>query len=467
LESGSIEALGAPRLAVMPFVNFSPDSNDSYFADGLTEELITLLSQLKEIRVIARTSAFAYKSTTKSVSQIGRELEVATIVEGSVRKSQDLVRITVQLIDVATQEHLWSNTYNRKLTDIFAVQTEVAKRIAKALKVELRGPEASHWETRSVPQSDSYLAYLKGRAALTSEWSERALTTARSEFERAVSLDPTNARALAGLADALRLLAWGGYSGPQEVEFAKAREYIDRALKLDPNLAEAHSALGLDLWDKWDYRGAERELRRAIELNPSLASAHQELASIYRDEGRMDDALRESAIAEAVDPNSGLIVESRIIALVEAGRLDEARRLIERYGKIAPGSQVYYVSSAWLALGEGNFQGIVDNIDRGSEVVHEDWGDEFKAWAYALMGNKDAARASLTSAEHRTAHPINREAQAVAYALLGDFDRAFEIYFQAVKDHDLSFQTTRNLAQLETFRKDPRFNQLLRALNLG
>ena len=202
---------GAPRIAVLPFVNFSPDPSDAYFADGLTEEMISGLSQLRAIRVLARTSVFSYKSTTKSVAQIGAELGVGSVLEGSVRKSGDRVRITAQLIDARSQEHLWSQTYDRKLDDIFAVQTEVARRVARALKIRLQRSESARLEGRHLPRPDSYLAYLKGRTLLRGQWGEQNFRAARAELERAIELDPSNAWAYSGLADVLQRLVIGQY----------------------------------------------------------------------------------------------------------------------------------------------------------------------------------------------------------------------------------------------------------------
>jgi adenylate cyclase len=226
-----------PRLAVLPLANFSADSNDAFFADGLTEELIALLSQVREIRVIARTSVFQYKGTTKTVNQIGRELSVSTVLEGSVRKSGDQLRVTVQLIDAASQEHLWASTYDRTLNDILAVQSEIAKRITKALKLRLSKSEEERLNGTPAVLTDSYLAYVRGRFLLSQGFNESDLRAAQHEFETAIALDPKNARAYSGLSDALHALGWGDYLGPRENWLPVCRAHAKRALSLDPNLA--------------------------------------------------------------------------------------------------------------------------------------------------------------------------------------------------------------------------------------
>ena len=262
-----------PRLAVLPFSNISPDPKDDYISDGLTEELITVISQLPGVRVIARTSVMQYRATTKAVAQIGAELGASSILEGSVRKAGNRLRITAQLIDASSQEHLWASTYERELNDVFAVQAEIAKQVAEALRIELRPQEEARLDTRRSVRPESYLAYLKGRALLY-PGSRIGQLAAKEQFELAISLDPQNGAAYAGLATVVRRIGWFFDSRPREVWDAEGRHAAARALELEPNLSEAHTALSLIYWDDFDYGAAEREVKRALALNPSNAEAH-------------------------------------------------------------------------------------------------------------------------------------------------------------------------------------------------
>ncbi|MFZ0890794.1 MAG: adenylate/guanylate cyclase domain-containing protein [Thermoplasmata archaeon] len=230
-------SVGGPTgIAVLPFANISPDPKDEYFADGLTEELIAVLSQIRNLRVIARTSVTPYKSTTKGVAQIGAELGVSSILEGSVRKAGNQLRITAQLIDVVSQGHVWANSYNRELTDVFAVQVELAQQVADGLRVELRPVERTQIEARSMVKPDSYLAYLKGLTLMRNA-TPTSLKEAKAQFELAISLDDRNASAHAALSTAeCEIGAW--YSNTSERDWVeRARSSAARAIELDPNLA--------------------------------------------------------------------------------------------------------------------------------------------------------------------------------------------------------------------------------------
>ena len=271
---------GSPltRIAVLPFVSISPDPADAYFADGLTEELITVLSQLRELRVIARTSVNQYRSTTKSITQIGSELGVGTIIEGCVRKADRRVRVTVQLIDVSSQEHIWAKTYDRELDDVFVLQSEVARLVAKHLKVKPRPPEGPRLKARTPVRPESYLAYVKGRTLLH-VYSRATLEAAKTQFELAIALDPTNGAAHSGLADATRLHGSFYPSVPRAQWDVIARQTAATAVELDPNLAEAHASLAIILWDDYEHAAAEREFKIALTLNPSYSWAHSRVRS--------------------------------------------------------------------------------------------------------------------------------------------------------------------------------------------
>ena len=293
------------RLAILPFANIHAERDEDYFADGMTEELISVISRIHGLDVIARTSVMAYRDTTKSVSEIGRELNVGTVLEGSVRKAADQLRITVQLIDVETQGHLWSSDYDREMREVFRVQADVARNVAEALEITLLGAEEQRIARAPTDNLEAYDLYLVGRHHLNKR-TDTGLRKAIEQFGKATALDPSFAPAYAGLADAY-VLAGIGYAAIPDA-LSRANEAAIRALELDSELSEAHTSLGyVRLNRDWEWETAEAEFARAIELNPSDAKAHQwdAHAALYR--RRLVEAGRRADRARALDPLSVMI----------------------------------------------------------------------------------------------------------------------------------------------------------------
>lgn len=289
------------RIAVLPFANISPDSQDAYLADGFTEELIFTLSKIGELKVIAKTSVMRYREAEESVTEIGRELGVNTIIEGSVRKAGKQIRTTVQLIDVGTQEHLWSEAYDGELDDLFAMQREIAEQVAEALRLRLLPAEREEIAKKPTENRDAHTHYLRGRYAW-SQWSEGALLNAIDYFQQAIDLDPKFALAYAGIADTYSLMAYLEYLPPGEA-YPNAEEAARRALTLDDSLAEAHSSLAMiKVVFCGDLEGAEQDLLKALDLNPNCAAAHQWYALVLSATGRSEEAIRERELAEELDP---------------------------------------------------------------------------------------------------------------------------------------------------------------------
>ena len=461
-----LEGNGPTRLAVLPLANISPDPRDEYFADGLTEEMITVLSQLKELRVIARTSVTPYKSTSKGIAQIGTELGVDAILEGSVRKAGDELRITVQLIDVGTQEHTWANTYDRKLEKVFAVQAEIARQVAESLKVKLRPAEEARLASRSPVRSDSYLAYLKGRT-LMNRMGKDNTHEAKVQFELAISLDPNNAAAYADLAAATHLLGFWRSDVPQRQRDETGRALVGRALELDPNLAEAHVSLGLLLWDAFEWDAAEQEFKHALSLNPSYSLAHRWYAGLLQDEGRPDVALVELVLAEGIDPLSigNLLILAR--ALLWLGRHDEALARIRKVGELDSSGPEYHRMMAVYWSYVSDFEGCLRELNK-LEELSRDPEDKLlrRAWYHALLGETDKARAYVGQLE---ALPRTRGIDhflAVLHALLGDLDECFQLLEKLVEDRLIDFQAWRLDPRLEPVRRDPRFQSLLKKMKL-
>jgi adenylate cyclase len=453
-----------PRLAVLPLLNISPDPNDAFFADGLTEELITELSQLKGLQVIARTSVASYRASPKTIQQVGDELGVNWVIEGSVRKAGNSLRITAQLIDVATQGHAWASTYDRRLDDVFAVQSEVAKHIAETLQIKLGASEHRRLEQSPLLIPESYLAYLKGRTLLSSRWSEENLRGAKREFERALSTDPNNARAHSGLADAIRFLGWNRYEGPKADWERASRAEALRAIELDPELAEAHCTLGIIRWDEFDYKEAEAELRRALALNPSYALAHEIYSALLQDDARADEAVRELGLAEKLDPHSLHILSARVRLFVYLRRLEEAESIVQRIAELAPDSPDHHQAIGFCWIGRSDYSRALEEFQRTRVPSRLPF---LVASMYALLGERDKARELLDEAQRKNTGAAVPTGRAQVLALLGDFDEAFRVLFQAVEDRSIALQELRLDPLFEPLRRDPRFRQLLEKVNLA
>ena len=468
LRPSGASGVGSTGLAVLPFSNISPDPSDEYFADGLTEELITVLSQRSGLRVIARTSVLPYKATTKGVAQIGSELRVSSILEGSVRKAGTRLRVTAQLIDVATEGHLWAQTYDRELDDVFRVQSDLAGEVTDALQVKLAPNELERIETRHAVQSPSYLAYLKG-LTLTYKTDLTNLRQARALFEEAIRLDPKNAAAIAELADTVRVIGWWYPEASAADWDAESKRLAARAAELDPNRAETHASLALIHWDDCDYIASEREFLRAISLSPSDPKGHFGYAAILEDMGRMEEALTELALAEAADPVYPHLLGHHAHALISAGKLDEAREKAERLQAVEPDAN--RVQSVWVRyyLAKGDRARALDAATRGEAVSTDPhFVAVFRAFACILKDDPDGARAILREQDALPLFTPTVPMRAMAYAELHDVDGAIRVLEPPLRQHvPISWQTLRTDPRFAQVRADPRFEAMLKQANLA
>jgi adenylate cyclase len=459
--------VGSAGLAVLPFTNMSVDPSDLYFADGLTEELITVLSQIKDLRVIARTSVMPYKSTSKGVAQIGAELRVSSILEGSVRKAGNRLRVTAQLIDVESEGHVWARSYDRELVDVFAVQSEVARQVAGALRVELRPGEVARLEARPVVKPESYLACLKGRTLLNRDTKRATLEAAKERFQAAISLDEGNAAAYSGLADTVTRLGWWHRDLPPEESEQVTRRLVARAIELDPNLAEAHQSLGLVLWRN-DLVAAEKEVRLAISLNPSYSQAHNTLANMLQDGNRPEEALVEFSLAEEADPAWILNLYHMAHLLIWLGRLDEAHAKIQRIDALDPADLGYRATRAEYYLARSDLEQARKELELAERLTDEPRDKMlWRALSLAWAGERDQARSILKNNESLPARPTRAADVARIYAELGDLDECFRWLDTAYSTVTLPLQPWRLNPRLERVRRDPRFQELLKKRNLA
>ncbi|MGH8059552.1 MAG: tetratricopeptide repeat protein, partial [Candidatus Entotheonellia bacterium] len=328
--------------AVLPLTNLSPDPENEYFSDGLTEDILTQLSKIRRLKVISRTSVMQYKKTSKNLREIGRELGVATILEGSVRKAANKVRISVQLVDAGTDEHLWAETYDRELADIFAIQSDVAQQIADALRAHVSPEERARIEHRPTENLEAYQAYLKG-LFLWNRRTDESVNAGIEHFNRAIELDPGYAPAYVGFADSYIVLGNFGTYRPGVI-YPLAKAAALKALAIDPTLGDAHASLAqVKMNHDWDWVGAERAFLTAIELRPSSANAHHWYALYLSSMGRFDQALVEIDRAQGLDPLSAAIGSNVAAILFSARRYDQALAAIHQALKMNPEFRTSYL----------------------------------------------------------------------------------------------------------------------------
>ena len=450
-------------IAVLPLENLSGDPEQEYFADGMTEALIADLAKVGSIKVISRTSVMQYKGVKKPLPEIARELGVDAVVEGSVMRSGDRVRITAQLIDAATDQHLWTESYERDLRDILALQSEVARAIAKEIKITLTPQEEALLASARPVDPEAHEAYLRGRYS----WNKEDVKTAVDYFERAIDQDPDYAIAYAGLADAYAILGLWGITPPAEA-IPKARAAVQKALELDDTLAEAHTPLGLiKFYFDWEWSAAQAEFRRALELNPSYALAHDFYAVYLAAVGRLDEALAEIKRAKELDPLS-LRMD---VALAFQFRLSrQYDRSIEEAQKVLEMDPSYWLAQLNLATtyrAKGLDEEIVLEAYRKQHVLA---GDSERVEAvdrgYAESGPRGAylevAEMLVARSKLRYVSSIDT---ALAYVYCERKDEAFFWLEKAYAEGNPFLALLAVETDWDPIRSDPRFQDLVRRMN--
>jgi TolB-like protein/DNA-binding winged helix-turn-helix (wHTH) protein/Tfp pilus assembly protein PilF len=454
-------------LAVLPLSNLSGDPEQEYFADGMTDELITNLAQISALRVISRTSVMHYKGTTKTLPQIARELNADAVLEGSVQRSGDHVRIRAQLIYAATDRHLWAESYEGSLRDVLDLQNKVATEIAREIKIQVRPEEKTRLASTRPVDLEAHEAYLKGRYYLNQR-TEKGFQQSVRYFNEATQKDSDYPLGYAGLADSYILL--GEYSLlPAKEAFAKARTAATSALELDDSLAEAHNALAAVKVDyDWDWPGAEREFRRAIELNPGYATAHQWYAELLSQIGRHDEALAEIKLAEQLDPFSLIINVVHGDALRTAGRYNLSIEQLQKSLEIDPNFAhahfhlgMSYLRKVAFADAIGEFQ---KAVSLSPNVTDYKGG---LGYAYAVAGNRAEARKLLEELKARSKQRyVPCFYIAGIYAGLGEKDQAIANLEKAYEQHEQGLAVMKREPMFDPLRSDARFQELLRRMNL-
>ena len=462
-------ASGPKAVAVLPFENMSTDPENEYFSDGITDDIIAQLSKISALKVISRTSSMQYKKTTKKIATIAEELGVGAILEGSVRKAGPRVRIVVHLVDPRSEKHLWGETFDRQLTDVFEVQSEVAQQITGALAVTLSPEEKQRVEKKATGDAEAYNLYLLGRFH-ANKWSEENVQKGIQYFQEAIGKDPNYAVAYAGMSDAYELLSIGFGSKPPVEYLVQAKAMALKALEMDDTLAEAHTSLAYARWlGDLDWVGAEREFKRALELKTSYVMAHEWYAEYLAALGRHDEAFTEIKRAQQLDPLSVPVTRAVGWVLYFARRYEQA---IEELQKALAMDAEFLGARLvlwWVHVAKGTPDLAVADIRKelekpGLRTVKK----LMLAYACAAAGNKDEANGLLWELEPKLAGE-NRLAllSALLFTALDMKDRAFQQLHRAYELREPGLLFLKVAPWLDPLRSDPRYGALVEQLGLG
>ncbi len=448
-----------PSIAVLPFDDRSPQKDQEYLCDGLSESVINALSKVDGIRVPARSSSFSFKEKVQNAKEIGKMLDTKTILEGSLQKAGNRIRITAQLINVADGSVLWSDQFDKEEEDIFAIQDEITLAIVDELKVSLLGEERENLKKRYTVNTEAYNLYLQGRYF----WNKRTkedLEKSVGYFQKATEIDPMYALAYVGLADSYGTMASWSYL-PAEDAWPKAEDAAKKALEIDDSLAEAHISLAGNKMDyNWDWEGAEREFKRGLELNPNYPTGHQWYAEYFTKMGRFDEAIREINRAQELDPLSLIISAFKGLILYYASDNDGSFKQLENTLDIDPNFSPAILFRSWLYIDQGKYEEGIKDCER----VGDDLGIGI---AYARMGKMAEAQQILENTIERSRHEFVSPAEiAILYFTLEDKDKGFMWLEKAFEQRDYQMTFLKTNPYYDNIRSDPRFKAILKKMNL-
>ena len=453
-------------IMVLPFVNLANDGEQDYFSDGLTEELITKLSKLAEIKVTSRTTSMLYKNTTKDIRTISKENKVNYILEGSIRKYQNDLRITAQFIDARSDMHLWADTYRGTVDDIFDIQEQVSEKIVEALRIQITMEEQVMLRKRYTGNSDAYQLYLRGRH-FWKERNEEGLQSAVINFEKALENDSRYALAWSGLADTYSLM--GEYTNISRRElFPKQMAAVYKALQIDNRLGEAHISLGISLMlNEWDWENSKKEFLVGLELSPDYATGHHWYAEWLLFKGKTEEAFREISLAVSLDPSSPGILKDKGIFYYYTRQYEKAIDTGMLTMELHPAFVTVFrlLSLAYQGLG------MYDESIRQNERWGERTGNVIKtqvslAQIYAAAGRRTEAKAIVDTIENQQLGGNDYRGMAMVYASLGDNDNAFIWLEKSYQRHEESLCSLKVDPKLNSLHSDPRFNEMLRKIGL-
>lgn len=454
---------GRKGIAVRPFTNMSADPENEYFTDGITEDIIARLSQIENLRVISRTSVMQYKNTDKTIRQIGRELGVEYVLEGSVRRTQNQVRIVAQLIDASTDEHVWSQTYDRDIRDILAVQSEVAEEIGSALKAELSPSVLADLREQPTVDPEAYRLVLEGRHAARSDAAaERA--RAAELFDEAIARDSSIAPvAYSAMVESVLPVSVSVGGPPAPPPNPKVEEALRRAQVIHVRVPEievlgAHRAM-----EQFDFTRAEEAARRAIEANPNYAPAHHWYGMLLGRTGRGEEALKHLRIAQGLDPHSAAINADLGELLYSLGRFDESIAQLEKTIALAPDQPVAHMNLGLAYHGKGDHEDALVHLRRAAELAPGNaMVQGYLGYVLAKTGQQDEARRMIEEMTRARRHGGTAGAVAQVLAGLGETERALDYLDQAMKERSAVLLSPRVLRSLDGLKSNPRFAEIMR-----
>jgi len=446
------------RLAVLPVTGLSSDPADSYLADSITAELITQLSKMPALRVIARSSVMRYRGAGKSAAQVGRELAVGRVLEGDLHKTAAGMQLTLHLVDTASQQRLWTASFPAHIGELQALHHEIAQRVVDVLRVQ--SPAGARLSMAGTSNPDAYVLYLKGRHFLD-KGSPESVTQARDYFQQALDLDPAFPQAWSGLGDAYGAL--GVFSPlPAADAYPRTKAAAERALQIDPDLPEAHVSLGTALsYYYWDFEAAARHFRRAIELNPSYADAHRFYAEYLRYQARFDEALAEARQAEELDPLSpGHQIEEGII-LYLARRYEQAAVRFRRLLQANPNFTYTHFFLALVYVQQHQYARALAALDQVGAGQRPADVETLRAMIYAMTGRPAEARKGLEKLHVLSPGQPSRWHPAMIHLALGEHDRALDLLEQVYRDRGWELRLLRVEPLFDPLRSNSRFAALV------
>jgi len=449
------------RLAVLPFASLSPDPNDEYFADGLTEELITKLSEIQGLRVIARTSVMNYKKKEKGISEIGRELSVGSIMEGSVRKAGSRVRITAQLIETRSEEHLWASTYDRELDDIFAIQSEVAAKVAGSLK----GGVFTISGKKETADLNAYMYYMKA-VQLIHESTEPGIREALALLDRCVANDPTFVRAYSAISEAWGRMLTGGYED-FALGVARSEEAARKALQIGPEWAESHAAMARvhSYQDRFDDALAEAE--KALQINPNLAEAQVEVGILHSTFGRIPEAIASFERAHELDPLQFAAANHLAITYRSAGRVGDAFEIYGKLKELNPKNPRVYAGLAECYMTKGEFGAAQEMLDMGNAInPDETYIHLNQGILHALKGKRREALEEIKRLDDSKSEGVRLYGHLFISAALGDLDECFRALSRQAEIHSWPYNVEIH-PLLTDVRKDPRYAEFRKKVGIS
>jgi len=456
-------------IAVLPFVDMSPQKDQEYFCDGMTEELINRLSNIKELKVPARTSAFFFKGKAQDIQEVGQKLKVNTVLEGSVRRAGNELRITAQLVNIADGYHLWSETYDRELQDIFALQDEISLQIINKLKIELLGEVRDRVVKRHTDNTEAYDSYMKGMWLWDNKLTEEDWRKAILNFERAIEIDPNFSLAYIGLAGVHLELTYFNFVSAAEA-LPKAKRALEHALKIDHELPEALMMSGeIKYRFEYDWLGGESDIKRALELNPNYGDAHMVLGEILLlNKGQINKAIKETSEGLELDSLSLYKQAAFAFVLYQAERFDDALKQCMKSLELDPEYSFTlavlgrcYVQKSLFQEAIAAFQGAVAFSGNSTEFL------SYLAHAYVMSGNLEKAHEILRELDKLSKQVyVSKYHLAFIQAAMGEKDKAFESLESAYKERDGELIFLKTDPKFAVLRYDPRYEMMLKKIGL-